>query len=165
MKDQDLLVKKYFSKIEDLPQRISRYEELFARFEGSSRFIHNQSGIYYLARNNNSNTSQIFKLTGTARIPQKVIDQSDWQGTIQARQISYFYPSNSGRYIVLGLTSGGSENSILKVFDTHKHTFLSEETDQTQYASVNFLPDDSGFIYVRHDSFGNPDQAKKFEDS
>jgi len=64
--------------------------------------------------------------------------------------IDWWYPSRDGRYVVFGISAGGDENSTLRVVDVASGALLDDRITRTRYASLAWLPDESGFYYTRY---------------
>jgi prolyl oligopeptidase len=58
-------------------------------------------------------------------------------------------PSPDGRLLAYQLSSGGDEESVLRVLDVDTGEIVDGPLDRTRYSSVAWLPDSSGFFYVR----------------
>jgi prolyl oligopeptidase len=63
--------------------------------------------------------------------------------------LDYIYPSWDGKYVAYGVSPGGSEDSILRIFDVDAGHDLPEAIDRSQFASVSWLADNKSFIYTR----------------
>ena len=64
--------------------------------------------------------------------------------------IDWWYPSREGTYVACGLSGGGDENSTLHVVSIAGGVVLADRISRTRFASVAWLPDESGFYYTRH---------------
>lgn len=64
--------------------------------------------------------------------------------------IDWYFPSIDGRLIAYGLSEGGTEKSVLHIFDVKKKSTFSEQIPQTRMCSLIWLPDSSGFYYTRY---------------
>ncbi|TAM88396.1 S9 family peptidase [bacterium] len=65
--------------------------------------------------------------------------------------IDWWYPSREGTYVACGLSGGGDENSTLYVVSTTDGAVLPDRIPRARFASVAWLPDESGFYYTRHE--------------
>ncbi len=122
-----------------------------------------QKGLYYLAQISGSEISSL-----------KLSQPNSWEKSIDINLINdgkkdksgsrilYYHASPSGRLIVYGLTFGGDENSTMKIFDVDAKTEGSETLELSTYPYVRFLPDESGFFYVKSKSGSNADQADTY---
>jgi prolyl oligopeptidase len=63
--------------------------------------------------------------------------------------IDYTAPSFDGKYVVYGLSPGGSEESVLHVMETATGRELSERIDRTEYGGIGWRPDGRSFYYNR----------------
>jgi prolyl oligopeptidase len=64
--------------------------------------------------------------------------------------LDYWNNSHSGKYIAYGLSEGGNEMATLYVIDTDTSNNLEDKIIHCRYASIRWLPDDSGFFYTRN---------------
>jgi prolyl oligopeptidase len=79
----------------------------------------------------------------------KLLDptQFDDQGSHAA--IDYFAPSYDGKYVLAGVSLGGSENSTLRVVEVGTGRLLPDAITRTQYASPSWREDSQSFYYAR----------------
>ena len=63
--------------------------------------------------------------------------------------LSYFTPSQDGRYVACGISPGGSENASLYVMDTETGEEIGEPITRAQFGAVAWLPDGKSFTYNR----------------
>ncbi|MEY2402283.1 MAG: prolyl oligopeptidase [Ilumatobacteraceae bacterium] len=64
--------------------------------------------------------------------------------------IDWFEPSPDGSLIAIGLSEGGTEQSTLSVIDVRSGAQLSDSIPNTRASSIAWLPDNSGFWYLRY---------------
>lgn len=67
----------------------------------------------------------------------------------QPVSISYFKPSWDGKLIAVGLASGGSENTSIRVYDVATGRETGETIDRARYGGIAWLPDNRSFFYTR----------------
>jgi len=80
--------------------------------------------------------------------------------------LDYIYPSLDGNYVAYGVSRGGSENSVLRIFDVKAGHDLPEAIDRCQYPSVSWLADSRSFLYTRLQKVGPKDPpTAKYLDS
>lgn len=65
-------------------------------------------------------------------------------------------PSRDGRLLAYQLSTGGDEESSLSVLDVATGDVVDGPIDRTRYSSVAWLPDGSGFFYVRRLTADSP---------
>jgi prolyl oligopeptidase len=68
--------------------------------------------------------------------------------------LDWWYASNDGKRLAYGLSSSGNEISTLYVVDVDTGRKLPDEITRTRAASVAWLPDASGFYYIRYPAPG-----------
>ena len=64
--------------------------------------------------------------------------------------LDWYSPSWDGRYVVYGISEGGSENSVLHVREVASGRELPESIDRTEDCVVSWLPDNHSFFYMRY---------------
>jgi prolyl oligopeptidase len=63
--------------------------------------------------------------------------------------IDYFVPSLDGSYVAYGLSSGGSEQSVLHVVESATGKALGESIDRVRFGLIAWRPDGRSFFYPR----------------
>jgi prolyl oligopeptidase len=63
--------------------------------------------------------------------------------------ISYYAPSFDGNYVAAGISAAGSEDAVLRVFDTVGQKETGEVIDRAQFGNPSWLPDGRSFVYNR----------------
>jgi prolyl oligopeptidase len=63
--------------------------------------------------------------------------------------MTFYSPSPSGRYVAYGLSEGGSEEASIHVLEVATLKELLAPIDRAHYSGANWMPDDSGFFYLR----------------
>lgn len=63
--------------------------------------------------------------------------------------IDFFDASWDGKYVIVGVSLGGSENSTLRIIETATGALLPESIDRTQDAEASWDEDSQGFHYAR----------------
>jgi prolyl oligopeptidase len=63
--------------------------------------------------------------------------------------IDYFTPSLDGRYVAAGVSSGGSENSVMQIIETATGTVLPDRIDRAEFGGVSWRSDGKSFFYTR----------------
>ena len=77
--------------------------------------------------------------------------------------LDWYQPSDNGKYLAYGTSSGGSEMSTLHVIEIKTNTVLPDTIERTRAASIAWLPDNSGFYYTRYPNKGDvPDGQEMY---
>ena len=63
--------------------------------------------------------------------------------------IDYFVASADGKLVAVGISPGGSENSVIHVLDADTRRDLGDAIDRAQFGAVSWLPDNRSFLYNR----------------
>ncbi|MCY0389512.1 prolyl oligopeptidase family serine peptidase [Robbsia sp. Bb-Pol-6] len=68
--------------------------------------------------------------------------------------LDWFSPSWDGRYVAYGISEGGSEKSVLHIFDLTSGRDLAETIDRTSDCVVSWRNDNQSFFYLRYPKAG-----------
>ncbi len=63
--------------------------------------------------------------------------------------VTFVSPSDSGRFMAYGLSTGGSEEASIHVLEVATGKEVIEPVDRAHYSGARWMPDDSGFFYLR----------------
>jgi prolyl oligopeptidase len=63
--------------------------------------------------------------------------------------ISYYAPSFDGKYVAVGISAAGSEDAVLRVFDTSTGKETGDVIDRAQFGSPTWMPDGRSLLYNR----------------
>jgi prolyl oligopeptidase len=69
--------------------------------------------------------------------------------------LDWWFPSDDGIYVAYGISSGGSEESMLGIVETASLRLLPDSIGRTRFASVTWKKDNSGFYYTRRPKKGD----------
>lgn len=107
---------------------------------------------FYLKRVPGENARKLWVRAGTSGGERLLLDPDALPGEGGHHSIDWYSPSPNGRLLAIGISRGGSEDSVLRVLDVAKGRFLSESIDRAglNENGVAWLPDGSGFFYNRH---------------
>lgn len=85
----------------------------------------------------------------SAAPPRTLLDPAE-RAADSAVAIDWFEPSPDGSLVAIGLSEGGTEKSTLSVLDVHSGAMLGDAIPNTRASSIAWLPDNSGFWYLRY---------------
>ena len=106
--------------------------------------------LFYEMRPSGANQFKLYMREGVNGAERLLVDPSTLRGPNDVHMsLDWWLASPNGRYVVYGLSSAGSENSVAQILDVDSNTMLPERIDRTQYASPSWLPDSSGFFFNR----------------
>ena len=111
-------------------------------------------GRYVHLRREGSQNQPVLYIRDGADGPDRValdVNAIDAEGTTA---LDWYYPTDDGRLLAYGLSTDGSERSVLRVLDLDTLENLGDEITETRAASVAWLPDNRGFYYTRYPAPG-----------
>lgn len=110
------------------------------------------SHIVYLKREPGQNQRRLWIRDGVEGSERQLLDPLNVPGKPGKHSIDWYSPSPDGKHLALGLSEGGSEDSVLVVLDIAKGELGAERIAQAglNEPGVAWLPDGSGFFYNRH---------------
>ncbi len=79
----------------------------------------------------------------------KLLDPAEMEKGDSHAALDYFAPSWDGRYVIAGVSLGGSENSTIHVVESATGRMLPDAISRTQYAGPSWTTDSSAFYYAR----------------
>lgn len=108
--------------------------------------------LFYMKRAPGQNQSRLWLRAGVEGAERELLDPNNIPGEPGKHAIDWYTPSPDGKRLAIGLSSGGSENSVLRVLDVASGKFLSEAIAHTglNQFGVAWFKDGSGFAYNRH---------------
>jgi prolyl oligopeptidase len=103
---------------------------------------------FYMRREGSQNQAVLLVRDGIHGTDRGLVDvnQMSSDGTVA---LDWWAPSDDGKYVAYGTSSGGSEESTLRVVETATGKLLPDTIDRARHANVAWKKDDSGFYYGR----------------
>lgn len=154
MNEQHGDFEKYISGFEIRKEFVSRLKDLWHYTKcGAPEYV---EGVYYVWRHEGlQNQSVLYRLKDLDDAGEVVLDPNllSEDGTIAVTNYRF---SPKGSYLVYGLSESGSDWENIKVLDLKTGKDLPDVLLHTQFTSLTWLPDESGFIYNRY-----PDQENE----
>lgn len=118
--------------------------------------------LFYVKRPAGEQTAKLYVREGAAE--RLLVDPDRFAGAGTHGAIDYFRPSPDGAKVAVSISTGGSENGVMRVLETASGAMLPDAIDRVQQGSPSWLPDGSGFFYNRSASVpaGAPETEKYF---
>lgn len=115
---------------------------------------------FYEKRQGNENQPVLYWREGALGEPKVLLDPNSLsaEGIVA---VDWWFPSRDGHLFAYGLSEGGSEQSTLHVLDVDTGKKLKDTIAHTRGSSVAWLPDGTGFYYMR---FPKPGDVPKGEE-
>ncbi len=107
------------------------------------------SKIFTQRRPAGANTAKLYMRDGLSSTDQLLIDPDATAAPGVHNELDWWQASPDGAYVAFGMSSGGSEESTLRIIETDNLVLLPESISRTNWASPSWLPDNSGFFYNR----------------
>ncbi len=141
-----------FSLLEKIPERESirkRLTELW-NYERFGLPVKRDNRYFYTHNDGLQNQSVLYVAEGLDAQRRMLLDPNKWaeDGT---EALAGWVPSDDGRYLAVGVASGGSDWREWKVMDVKSGNFLDDHLKWVKFSSVSWKPDGSGFFYSRYD--------------
>jgi prolyl oligopeptidase len=103
---------------------------------------------FYLLRAPGESVARLVMRRGLAAPEQVIFDPANVGGETHSA-IDWYAPSRDGRLVALGLSPGGSEESVLHVIETDTRRILSDTIPLVHLGMVQWLADNQSFLYHR----------------
>jgi prolyl oligopeptidase len=139
--------------------RISGRDELRARIEQLDKSVPARIGgvvrlagarYFYYKLLNTESVMKLYMREGTNGPEKLLVDPQAISGKDVPSAISYFWPSSDGRYVVYGISMGGSEKAVLHILDTATARDTGETIDRADFNdTIGWLPGSHSFLYNR----------------
>ena len=151
-KAQDDATRAALDAIPGRAKLLARIGELEASDASRTREVKLAAGgrVFYEKRRANENQQKLYVRDGFAGAERLLVDPevlAKASGVPHA--IEFYQPSNNGKFLAYAISAGGTEEAVIHVMDVASGKELIEPIDRAHYSYVNWLPDDSGFLYMR----------------
>jgi prolyl oligopeptidase len=127
----------------------TRLNELSAAVAVVSSPVRRQNRYFYLKRQPKEDVRKLYMRDGLDGSERLLFDPSTKATAKMHYSLDYYEPSPDGKYVIYGVSPGGSENSVLHVIESASGRDLGEAIDRTQYASPQWRPGGNSFFYWR----------------
>ena len=164
-KAQDDATRATLDAIPGRAKLLARIGELESSDPARTRKVKLAAGgkVFYEKRRADEDQQKLYVRDGFAGAERLLVDpEALAKATGVPHAIEFYQPSNDGRRVAYGISAGGSEEAVIHVIDVASGKELIEPIARAHYSYVNWLPDDSGFIYMRQRALpaGAPETEK-----
>ncbi|HEX3549443.1 MAG TPA: hypothetical protein VHT53_03670, partial [Candidatus Elarobacter sp.] len=105
---------------------------------------------FYEKRPAGANTTRIYARAIVGGAERLVFDPDRFaRSKSQHYSIDYYSPSNDGRYLAVGISEGGSEDTVMHVVDARSGRLLSDVIERAIYIPPSWREDNRSFYYFR----------------
>ena len=105
--------------------------------------------VFVEVRPAGGNTFKLFVRQGLQGEVKLLLDPDSMATATTHYSLDYWLASPDGSHVIVGTSPAGSEDSTLRILETASGTMLPEAIDRAQFGSPCWLPDGSGFFFVR----------------
>src|ERR1700730_8784171 len=137
-------------------ERIPNREKLRARIteldDAGVRVVSLQSfggRLFYLKQSAGEDNRKLYVRDGSAGAERLLLDPQTRTANGVHYSVDYFQASPDGKLVAVGISPGGSENSVLHVLDASDGKKVGPSIDRAQFGAVYWLPDNHSFFYNR----------------
>jgi len=140
-----------------------KLRERIAQLDGTgilvSRFQSFGGHWFYLKRMPGEDNRKLYTRQGPDGSERLLLDPETLTANGVHYSVDYYQPSLDGKLVAIGISPGGSENSVLRILDTTTGKDLGERIDRTQFGAISWLSDNHSFFYNRLHKLG-PDEPR-----
>lgn len=150
LKSQDSLAESYFSSNSLMDEYLERFTDLQDIHKGNISLIQvNEAGNYfYLKHDTSSATDKLYYRINHSSEEVELFDSSIYEE--ETIDITYLSPSYDGKKIAIGFRLGSDFSSQILILDVDRKKVLKDRITNINpaFGGVEWLPDNSGFIYL-----------------
>jgi prolyl oligopeptidase len=146
---QDQRARAVLDSLPKAKQLRSRVEQLSTATAEIKRVARTGNRWFYLKRPADANSFILYAREGLHGSERVLIDPDSLGSDGKHRAIDFFEPSRDGRLVVYGISTGGSEDSVLHVVDVEHARVLDDSIDRARIANPQWRQDGKSFFYRR----------------
>jgi prolyl oligopeptidase len=148
LKAQNAYTRSVLSSLKGRDAMLARIEQLDNAVPTVRSWQRGGSYLFYLETAPGAKTASLLVRDADGKSRTLLDPVSMEQGDSHAA-IDYYTPSWDGRYVIAGVSLGGSENSTIHVIETATGRLLPDAITRTQYAGPSWQTDSRSFYYAR----------------
>jgi prolyl oligopeptidase len=131
---------------DELRKRIAELDDSGVRVNGLQSF---GGRLFYLKQATGEDNRRLYVRDGSGGAERLLLDPQTRTANGVHFSIDYFQASPDGKLVAVGISPGGSENSVLHVLDASDGKEAGPSIDRAQFGGVFWLPDNHSFFYNR----------------
>ncbi|GGC58653.1 prolyl oligopeptidase family serine peptidase [Undibacterium terreum] len=130
---------------------MQRLAELNNASDSIANLVEVRGQQFYLLAEAGRNGRRLFVRNAATGGQKLLLDPDSMSSPGKTYAIDFLYPSLDAAMVIVGLSQGGSENSVLKIIKVEDASQLPESIDRAglNHHGMAWLPDSSGFFYNR----------------
>jgi prolyl oligopeptidase len=143
-----------------------RLEELANAGEFVGSVAQGGDRLFYAKTEQGRNNRRLFMREGSTGRERLLVDPDELPSDKGHHNIDFYSPSPDGMRVAVGVSAGGSEASILRIYDVAAKRFLPDTIDRTGLnAQISWRPDNRSFFYNRLPAPGPTADGEKYNKS
>jgi prolyl oligopeptidase len=149
----------FASQNTEILSELTKLSETVAVVDGPTR---NLDQYFYLELPTDKSDYRLMTRSVAGGPSRLLLDPATLAQDAKHAAIDYFLPSPNGDYVIVGVSLGGSENSVLHVIETASGKLLGEAISRAQEAAPSWADDSKGFYFTRLQTMlaGSPASTK-----
>ncbi len=129
-----------------LHARIAQLDDAGVRVNGLQSY---NGRWFYLKGVPGDDNRKLYARDGFAGVERLLLNPETLTANSVHYSIDYFQASPDGKLVAVGVSAGGSENSVMHVLEADTGRDTGERIDRAQFGAVYWLPDNHSFFYNR----------------
>ena len=148
LKSQNAYARAMLDSLKGREAMLARIEQLDNTVPTVRSWQRGGTSLFYLETAPGAKTASLL-VRDAAGKSRKLLDPVSLEEGGQHAAIDYLVPSWDGRYVIAGVSLGGSENSTIHIIETATGRMLTDAITRTQYAGPSWHRDSLSFYYAR----------------
>lgn len=151
------------SYIDKLPQKKWFLDQLnkYAKYDqaGAYRGLRNSDMIFQSKKKKDEDKSVVYFAENRDAEMKVLFNPNDWA---EDETLSYYSPTEDGKFVAFGMAKGGDEAPVLKIMDIESGEILPDRVKGWKQYITSWLPDNSGFYYCCNPLKGTVPEGEEF---
>jgi prolyl oligopeptidase len=148
IKGQAAYTRSYLDALPDRAALLADIEQLSRALPRLSDFQLANGRLFYQRRDGDEGVAKLMMRPDVTGPERCLLDPNQIEGEVH-HVLDWYKPSSNGRYLVYGLSTGGSEQSTLYVLDVDSGQQLADTIPHTDFCQVTWV-DEETFLYTQY---------------
>jgi prolyl oligopeptidase len=138
--------------LDSIPERAAlaaRIRSLAETINASTDVTRRHGRLFYEKLIPGSNISKLYVREGVGGQERILVDPDAFAPPGHHKAISYYAPSDDGSFVAVGLSADGSEDAVIRIFETATGRTLPETIDRARSGVTSWRGDGRAFYYIR----------------
>lgn len=148
IKEQAAFTRAYMDALPDRAALLADVEQLGRALPRLFDFQLANGRLFYQRHDGGDGVARLMMRPDVTGPERCLLDPNEIEGDVH-HVLDWYKPSDNGRYLVYGLSEGGSEQSTLYVLDVDSGQQLADTISRTDFCQVTWV-DEETFLYTRY---------------